>query len=158
MSRKPASDADAWIEPTASELAMASLDMAMPASDPPAGLWARIEADLAAAPQSRQPVQPAEAAQAVERYEGGVWRTLAPGVRMKRLWGKRTLLFECEPGAVVPPHRHRTFEHSLILSGDVTSDDGDFQAGDYMGMAAGSMHGAWTTRAGCRVLIQYEDA
>ena len=161
MSRKPAADADAWIEPTATELAMASLDMAIPSINPPAGLWARIEADIAAAPpigRAAEPAQVARAAEAVERYVGGVWRNLGPGVRMKRLWGKRTLLFECEPGAVVPPHRHRTFEHSLILSGDVTSDEGDFHAGDYMGMAAGSMHGAWTTRTGCRVLIQYDDA
>jgi anti-sigma factor ChrR (cupin superfamily) len=158
MSRKAATDADAWIEPTATELAMAGLDMAMPPVDPPAGLWARVAADIAAAPPVGGTAQAAQAAEAVERYEGGVWRTLSPGVRMKRLWGKRTLLFECEPGAVVPAHRHRTFEHSLILSGDVTSDEGDFQAGDYMGMAAGSMHGAWTTRGGCRVLIQYDDA
>lgn len=75
---------------------------------------------------------------------------------MKRLWGKRTLLIECEPGAVVPAHRHRTFEHSLILSGDVTSDEGDYSAGDYHGMPAGSEHGAWSTRGGCRVLIQYD--
>ena len=48
------------------------------------------------------------------------------------------------------------FEHTLILSGDVTTDEGDFGAGDYFGMAAGTMHAAWSTRGGCRVLIQYE--
>ncbi|HEY2752268.1 cupin domain-containing protein [Phenylobacterium sp.] len=149
MSPKAARDA-AWIEPTPAELALASLDMALPPLAPPPGLWARIKAELAVGrPQGA-------AAMAVDRYEGGVWRTLSPGVRMKRLWGKRTLLFECEPGAVVPAHRHRTFEHSLVLSGDVTSDEGDFQSGDYMGMPGGSMHGAWTTRTGCLVLIQYE--
>jgi len=31
-----------------------------------------------------------------------------------------------------------------------------YRAGDYHGMPAGSDHGAWTTRTGCRVLIQYE--
>ncbi|MFI4950678.1 MAG: cupin domain-containing protein [Caulobacterales bacterium] len=150
MSRKAATEAGAWTEPTAVERALGSLDMAMPQVEPPAGLWARIEARL----EASQPIR--RLGPEVERYEGGTWRTLAPGVRMKRLWGKRTLLIECQPGAVVPAHRHRTFEHSLILSGDVTGDEGDYQAGDYQGMPAGSHHGAWSTRGGCRVLIQYD--
>jgi anti-sigma factor ChrR (cupin superfamily) len=117
---------------------------------PSVGLWARIERSLAANDLSEM------ASHAVDRYESGVWRTLAPGVRMKRLWDKRTLLIACEPGAVVPGHRHRAFEHSLVLSGDVSGDEGDYAAGDYQGMPAGSDHGAWTTRNGCRVLIQYD--
>jgi len=151
MSRKAASTAEeTWADVSSVEAAMASLDLAMPAAEPPPGLWARIERSLAA----NDPIAVAEVA--IERFEGGAWRRLAPGVRMKRLWGKRTLLIECEPGAVVPAHRHRAFEHSLILSGDVTSDEGDYQAGDYQGMPAGSRHGAWSTRTGCRVLIQYD--
>ncbi|MGZ5986946.1 MAG: cupin domain-containing protein [Caulobacteraceae bacterium] len=150
MTRKVASKAEQWIEPTPEERAMASLDMAVPAVTPPASLWARIEARLAAAETIGVP------AVAMERLEEGRWRRLAPGVRMKKLWGERTLLIECEPGAVVPAHRHRSFEHSLILSGDVTSDEGDYSAGDYQGMPAGSQHGAWSTRTGCRVLIQYD--
>ncbi len=150
MTRKVATKADAWIEPTSEEWAMASLDVAMPPVTPPASLWARIEQRLAAAELI------SVAGLALERFEEGRWRKLAPGVRMKKLWGERTLLIECEPGAVVPAHRHRTFEHSLILSGDVTSDEGDYSAGDYHGMPAGSQHGAWSTRTGCRVLIQYD--
>jgi len=151
MSRKAADRAgEGWIEATPQERALASLDMAMPPADPPVGLWARIEEKLAAiAPIS-------VAGMDIERYATGAWRRLAPGVRMKRLWGKRTLLIECEPGAVVPPHRHRSFEHTLILSGDVTSAEGDYGPGDYHGMPAGSQHGAWSTRGGCRVLIQYD--
>lgn len=150
MSPKAATKADEiWQDASPMEAARASLDMAAPAVEPPAGLWARIERSLAA-----NDISVAE--QALEPYESGAWRKLAPGVRIKRLWGKRTLLIECEPGAVVPAHHHRTFEHSLVLSGDVTSDEGDYRAGDYHGMAAGSDHGAWTTRGGCRVLVQYD--
>ncbi len=75
---------------------------------------------------------------------------------MRRLPGKRTLLIDCDPGAVVAAHLHRAFEHTLILSGDVTSADGDYGPGDYQGMPAGSEHIAWSTRGGCRVLIQYD--
>jgi len=151
MTRKVATKADeTWIEPTASERAMASLDMAMPAVTPPAELWAGIDQALAA----QQMIS--IAGLDIERFAEGAWRRLAPGVRMKRLWGKRTFLIECEPGAVVPPHRHRTFEHSLILSGDVTGPEGDYGPGDYHGMPAGSQHAAWSTRGGCRVLIQHD--
>jgi anti-sigma factor ChrR (cupin superfamily) len=151
MSRKAATKAaETWVEASPEELALASLDMAMPPVEPPAGLWARIERSLAANDMV------STAGLALEHDEAGAWRNLAPGVRMKKLWGKRTLLIECQPGAVVPAHRHRTFEHSLILSGDVTSDEGDYRAGDYQGMPAGSEHGAWSTRSGCRVLIQHE--
>jgi anti-sigma factor ChrR (cupin superfamily) len=151
MSRKAAGKAEVtWSDATPIEAAIASLDMAMPAVEPPAGLWARIERSLAANDLI------SVASLAFERFEDGAWRRLAPGVRMKKLWGKRTLLIECDPGAVVPAHRHRAFEHSLILSGDVTSDEGDYSAGDYHGMPAGSEHGAWSTRTGCRVLIQYD--
>jgi anti-sigma factor ChrR (cupin superfamily) len=150
MTGKVAAKAEQWFEPTSEERALASLDMAMPPVTPPASLWARIEERLAAAELI------SVAGLALERFEEGRWRKLAPGVRMKKLWGERTLLIECEAGAVVPAHRHRSFEHSLILSGDVTSDEGDYSAGDYHGMPAGSQHGAWSTRAGCRVLIQYD--
>ena len=152
MSRKAASrPGEGWAEPTAEERALASLDMAMPPLQPLAGLWARIQETL---PAAAPPIS--VAGMEIELYAAGAWRRLAPGVRMKRLWGKRTFLIECEPGAVVPGHRHRTFEHSLILSGDVTSAEGDYGPGDYQGMPAGSRHGDWSTRGGCRVLIQYD--
>jgi len=153
MSRKAATDDDAWVEPTAEELALASLAMAMPALPPPDGLWAKIERRLG----PPQPVA-APAGLDIERFAEGPWRRMAPGVRMKRLWGRRMLLLDCEPGAVVPPHDHRTFEHTLILSGDVVTEDGEYGPGDYFGMPAGSRHAAWTTRGGCRVLIQSEAA
>ena len=150
MTRKAAARKDDWVEPSAADQAMASLDMAMPPVAPPEGLWARIERELSAV----QPI--AVSGVELERFASGPWRKSYPGVRMKRLWGKHMFLLDCEPGAVAPEHKHGMFEHTLILSGDVTTDEGDFGAGDYFGMAAGTMHAAWSTRGGCRVLIQYE--
>ena len=149
MTGKAAAD-DEWVEPTPEEQALASLGMAMPPLTPPDGLWARIERRLAA----DQPIA-APAGLDIERFAEGPWRRMAPGVRMKRLWGRHMLLLDCEPGAVVEPHRHKMFEHTLILSGDVTTEDGEYGPGDYFGMPAGSEHAAWSTRGGCRVLIQY---
>jgi anti-sigma factor ChrR (cupin superfamily) len=150
MNRKVTARAAPWIASASGARTPESPDMAAPAVTPPADLWARIERRLAAAELATV------ATPAVERVEEGRWRDLAPGVRIKPLWGGRTVLIACEPGAVVPAHRHRTFEHSLILSGDVTGDDGEYSAGDYQAMPAGSRHGAWSTRTGCRVLVQYD--
>jgi anti-sigma factor ChrR (cupin superfamily) len=150
MTRKAAARKDDWVAPTAADHAMASLEMAMPAVEPPDGLWARIEKELSAAQGIEVPGLD------LERFASGPWRRAYPGVRMKRLWGKHMFLLDCEPGAVVPEHRHRMFEHTLILSGDIATDEGDYGPGDYFGMAAGSAHSPWSTRGGCRVLIQYE--
>lgn len=152
MTGKVAADEE-WVEPTAEEQALASVAMAMPPSEPPPGLWAKIEQTLPAAPPIAIPT-----GLDIERFADGPWRRMAPGVRMKRLWGRRMLLLDCEPGALVPPHKHRTFEHTLILSGDVMTDDGEYGPGDYFGMPAGTEHAAWSTRGGCRVLIQSEVA
>jgi len=152
MTGKPVAN-DAWMEPTTEERALASLDMAMPAASPPDGLWAKIERSLAAV----QPIA-VSADLDIERFAAGPWRKVVPGVRMKRLWGKHMFLLDCEPGATVPAHEHGMFEHTLILSGDVQADDGEYGPGDYFAMPAGSDHAAWSTRAGCRVLIQYEAA
>jgi anti-sigma factor ChrR (cupin superfamily) len=152
MTGKAAADEE-WIEPTAEERALASLDLAVASPEPPPGLWAKIERRLAAEAPDAVP-----AGLDLERFADGPWRRMAPGVRMKRLWGKHMFLLDCEPGAVVPPHKHTMFEHTLILSGDVVTEDGEHGAGDYFGMAAGTEHAAWSTRAGCRVLIQYDAA
>ncbi len=139
----------AWTDPDASDLALASLDLAQAPVEPPPGLWAAIEARLAAEPAALA------SALVAERLTEGRWRQLAPGVRYKRMWSSRTLLLECEPGAVVPDHEHPTYEHALVLSGDLISDLGVFHAGDYHGVPAKGRHSPWTTKTGCRVLVQY---
>ena len=150
MTGKASARKDDWIEPTAADHVMASLDLAMPPVAPPAGLWARIERSLGAGRPNTAPVVD------LERFAQGSWRKAYPGVRMKRLWGRHMFLLDCEPGATVPQHEHGMLEHTLILSGDVVTDDGDFGPGDYFAMPAGSVHQPWSTRGGCRVLIQYD--
>ena len=141
MSRvAPEADEARLIEADGVERALAGLSLAMPPVAPPQGLWAKIAAEIG----------PTGAAS-----EERGWRRLAPGVEIKLLTGARSFLVRCEAGATVPRHRHRSFEHSLILSGDVATEAGDFQAGDLLGAPVG-WHEPWGTRGGCLVLLQYD--
>jgi anti-sigma factor ChrR (cupin superfamily) len=80
-------------------LALASRDLAAPAPEPPPGLWAKID-------QAMGLLEAAAKGVAVARFGEGRWRQIGPGVQMKRLWDKRTVLLRCEPGARVPDHEH----------------------------------------------------
>jgi anti-sigma factor ChrR (cupin superfamily) len=134
-----------WFIDEATDQHLTALDLAMPAGEAPAGLWARIAGDLGR-----------EAADV--RVDEGSWREYAPGVTYKRLWGRRTVLLRCSPGAWVPEHEHRSFEHTVVISGDLVIDDRSYGPGDYLGTPAGETHPNWTTRAGCVVLVHYEAA
>ena len=148
MSRKAPEQQEA--EPVAGgdavERVLAALSLAAAPIEPPPGLWERIAGELGATAAKEG---------AVSRLDQGKWRRIAPGIQMKPLWGKRTFLLRCEPGAVLPRHRHRAFEHTLILAGDIVTSEGVFGPGDYQGVPEG-WHEAWSTRTGCLALVQYD--
>jgi anti-sigma factor ChrR (cupin superfamily) len=146
--RPPKGDEDLWPADAAGQEAMASIDLAVAPVDPPPGLWARIEQALGLEEAQATGVE-------VSRIGEGKWREIAPGVQMKRMWDKKTVLLRCAPGAFIPDHEHPSFEHALVLSGDLISEFGTFHEGDYHGVPAGGTHQAWTTRTGCLVLVQY---
>jgi anti-sigma factor ChrR (cupin superfamily) len=135
--------ADDLPDPDAAEAALAGLSLAAPPVEPPASLWERIAAGLA--PKVPEGLD-------LGRALVGRWRTLAPGVEIRPLAGKRSFLIRCQPGAVVPRHRHRTFEHTLVLEGDI---EGRHGPGEHIGTPAG-WHEAWSTKGGCLALVQYE--
>jgi len=137
-----------WFVDEETDQYLASLDLAMPAGEPPGALWARIAGSLEGATGARIDV----------RLDQGRWREFAPGVMYKRLWGRDTVLLRCAPGAWVPAHEHRTFEHTVVVSGDLVIDDETFGPGDYQGTPAGGTHPNWTTKTGCVVLVHYEAA
>jgi anti-sigma factor ChrR (cupin superfamily) len=137
-----------WFVDEETDQYLASLDLAMPAGEPPTALWAKIAGSLAVEDAGRIDV----------RLDEGRWREFAPGVEYKRLWSRNTVLLRCQPGAWVPAHEHRTFEHTVVVSGDLVIDDVVFGPGDYQGTPAGGTHPNWTTRTGCVVLVQYEAA
>jgi anti-sigma factor ChrR (cupin superfamily) len=145
---KTESDRPQWFVDEETDRLLADLDLAMPAHEPPPRLWARIAAGMAA-----------EGADEIRlRFAEGEWRDYAPGIRFKRLWTRETFLLDCQPGSTVPEHEHRSFEHTLVLSGDLVMDGVAYGPGDYLGAPAGRTHALWTTRTGCLVLVHYEPA
>jgi len=138
------SDQAPWFVDEETDGFLAGLDLAMPAGEAPARLWNRIARDLEGVDG--------------KRLNEGDWREYAPGVEWKRMWDRRTLLLRCRPGSVVPDHEHRAYEHTLVISGDLRIEGLALGPGDYFGTPAGGTHPEWTTRKGCVVLVQYDEA
>ena len=80
----------------------------------------------------------------------------APGVEVRRLLGRKTLLVRMQPGAVFPEHEHLQMEQCYVLEGSVTDSDGlTANAGDFICMPAGITHQPIHTMTGCVFLIAY---
>lgn len=137
-----------WFMDEETDQLLAGLDLAMPAQEPPAKLWARIAGSM----------EGLDIANVGERLGEGRWRDYAPGIRFKRLWTRDTYLLVCTPGSVVPDHEHKTFEHTVVISGDLIIDGAAFGPGDYLGTPKGGSHPDWSTRTGCIVLVHYDAA
>jgi hypothetical protein len=84
----------------------------------------------------------------------GKWLRYRAGIQAKRLWNKRTIMLRCQPGAILPAHRHDEDEHIVVISGDFVVGR-SFGPGDYHLSRAGSRHGDAFTRTGCLLLVQY---
>lgn len=136
-------DQDPWFVDEDTDQYLATLDLGMPAEDPPNALWARIAASME---------------RVDSRLDEGRWRDFSPGIWFKRLWSKETILLRCEPGAVIPPHEHRVFEHTVVVTGDLIIEGETFGPGDYQGTPPGGIHPQWRTVTGCVVLVHYERA
>ncbi|MBL8556590.1 MAG: cupin domain-containing protein [Phenylobacterium sp.] len=134
-----------WFVDEETDQHLAGLDLAMPAEDPPAKLWARIAGGM----------EGLGLANTQDRVGEGRWRAYAPGVTFKRLWTRETYLLRCEPGAAIPDHEHRSFEHTVVVAGDLVIDDQSYGPGDYLGTPEGGAHPRWTTKTGCIVLVHY---
>lgn len=141
-------DQPPWFVDEETDRLLAGLDLAMPAEEPPARLWARIAGGM-------EGLDPSFVG---ERKDDGKWRPYAPGIRVKRLGMPDTYLLEGEPGGVVPDHEHHSFEHTVVISGDLVVDGVSYGPGDYLGTPKGGVHSNWTTRTGCVVLVHYEPA
>lgn len=132
--------------PEVEAMAMALFRLASPA-DPPAGLFAAIEAEIDA---------PAAGHRIIRADEGG-WR-----LWLDRIWRKdlsergsaRSIyLLRCEPGAVLPPHGHDHDEHVFVLEGSFVVDGVVVRAGDYQFAAAASDHAEHRSPEGCLALV-----
>lgn len=89
-----------------------------------------------------------------------VWETLREGVMVHWLYrngpdGPSAALIRFEPGATVPLHEHRGYEHIYVLSGSQTDDNGRIESGTLMIHPPGSRHRI-VSEEGCTVLAIYE--
>jgi anti-sigma factor ChrR (cupin superfamily) len=119
-------------------------------SEPPPTLRARVLERIAASPISRDEMT-------LVRSGDSPWIALAaPGVEVRWLLGRKTLLVRMQPGAVFPEHEHRQVEQCYVLEGSVTDADGvTVHAGDFICMPAGITHRPIHTATGCVFLIAY---
>lgn len=88
---------------------------------------------------------------------------LWPGVEILPLYGidesgvpfdpsqPSAALLRYAPGAAVPPHRHRSFEHIFILKGSQEDHLGRYEAGTCVMSPPGTMHKV-ASQDGCLVL------
>jgi hypothetical protein len=86
-------------------------------------------------------------------FGSGNWRTVFPGVEMKRLWAKGPKIMRCAPASVIPAHDHPEHEHLVVLSGDFLLEGRRFSIGDHLSSPPGSHHDMGTTRTGCILLL-----
>jgi anti-sigma factor ChrR (cupin superfamily) len=77
------------------------------------------------------------------------WHEPFPGLRMKVLYKddeakEATILFETQPGTVIPEHVHGGVEWAFILEGSMEDAEGICTAGNFVMRPAGSRHEART--------------
>ena len=88
------------------------------------------------------------------------WEPLRPGVDIRRLYkngddGPSAALLRYQPGAAVPLHRHRGYEHILVLDGAQSDERGRYPVGTLVINPPGTAHRVWSD-VGCVVLIFWE--
>jgi quercetin dioxygenase-like cupin family protein len=85
---------------------------------------------------------------------GAEWPEFAPGIRRRVLWqrgGEAALLYDADPGALVPHHAHGHDEECLMVQGELFLDDVLLRAGDYELAPAGTRHAVTQTET--RVVV-----
>jgi anti-sigma factor ChrR (cupin superfamily) len=95
-----------------------------------------------------------------ENGHGLDWQPFHPGVEIHWLYrdgedGPSAALIRFQPGAAVPMHEHRGFEHIYILRGSQSDGSGPLSAGSLMVHPPGTSHRI-VSEEGCLVLAIYE--
>ena len=90
------------------------------------------------------------------------WREVAPGVR-RSAWVQRqgetsACLLRVDPGAAVPPHRHKAEEVLLVLKGRFADEHGAYGVGDVATRAAGMADHSVAFPDGECLCLMLEDA
>ena len=91
------------------------------------------------------------------RTSDSPWTAIGvPGVEVRLLDGKKTLLVRMQPGSIFPEHEHKQVEQCYVIEGSVTDSDGvTAYEGDFVSMPAGITHRPIHSDTGCVFLIAY---
>ena len=136
--------------------AVAALRVVAPEVAPPPSLRARLLESIGAPQEESKPKQRTMGDGILVRGGDTDWKqSPMPGVEMRPLYGKKTLLVRMAPKTSLPPHDHNEAEQCLVLEGSITSDGVTAYAGDYTYMPAGSHHHPLYSEEGCLLLIAY---
>lgn len=124
----------------------------MPAMTPPPMVWAAIQRRVHGSARTSQV--------SARRTTQGTWLRMMPGVQMRLLHvepisGARSAIMRMEAGAEVPAHDHPEVEECYVLTGTVTIDDGDYQAGDHVVAPAGTNHQRIVARTETTLLLHW---
>ncbi|HYV20248.1 MAG TPA: cupin domain-containing protein [Verrucomicrobiae bacterium] len=82
------------------------------------------------------------------------WEEVAPGISCVLLArdadsGQVAMLVRLEPGVAYPPHTHAGIEELYMFEGELTVDDKELAAGDYLRSEPGSSDRRVVSRTGC---------
>jgi anti-sigma factor ChrR (cupin superfamily) len=89
------------------------------------------------------------------------WIKMRPGVEMHRIYGDghsgpSAALLRYAPGATLPHHRHRGYEHLTILEGSQVDQFGVYAAPCFIVNPPGSSHDVCSPD-GCLVLVVWQE-
>lgn len=95
-----------------------------------------------------------------EHPERLTWEPFRLGIEIHRLYGDgqygpAAALLKYEPGAQVPEHNHRGYEHIIVLSGAQRDHQGNHTAGTLVINPPDSSHDV-VSDEGCIVLVIWE--
>jgi anti-sigma factor ChrR (cupin superfamily) len=152
VEREAASDPALASEITRIERELSPLLLDAPEVEPPADMFDRIKAAIAASGK------PKAAGSRTIRANEGKWEQICPGIERKLLWHDRerkriTFLIRAQPGAEFPSHEHDAEEEAYLLSGDLSFDDLVLAPGDYHLARPGTTHPVARTKGGCMLLM-----
>lgn len=140
-------------EVSACEQVAMALPLSAPEAAPPPGLRARVLASISQEPDTHIDglgegilVRPTDT-----QWQSGP----APGVEIRPLHGKRTMLVRLAPKTWLPEHDHKYAEQCLVLEGSIASGGVTAHAGDFTYYPPGSSHHAIYSEDGCLLLIAY---
>jgi putative transcriptional regulator len=89
---------------------------------------------------------------ALQRHEPTRWRQFGQ-IRRGRIpslsEGKiRANLMEIEPNSQIPQHKHKGYELTLLLAGEFSDEQGNYQVGDFLYLDQTEIHSP-ITKTGC---------